>query len=197
MPDSNTFADFMQRIRAGDSQAAGELVHLYEPEIRRMVRLRLRDPRLRRNFDSMDVCQSVLASFFVRASLGQYELDRPEQLLKLLVTMARNKLIYQVRKQQSQNRDYRRRDSAGQEKIQLLANGPTPSVIVAGEELLNEFRKRMTEEERQVAELRTQGQEWADVASSLGGTPDGRRKQLARAVERISQELGLDEVGDE
>ena len=33
--------------------------------------------RLRRLFDSMDISQSVFASFFIRAALGQYELDRP------------------------------------------------------------------------------------------------------------------------
>ena len=32
----------------------------------------------------MDICQSVMASFFVRAALGQYQLNTPEQLLNLL-----------------------------------------------------------------------------------------------------------------
>ena len=40
----------------------------------------------------MDICQSVLGSFFVRAATGQYKLETPEHLLKLLTTMARNKL---------------------------------------------------------------------------------------------------------
>jgi RNA polymerase sigma-70 factor (ECF subfamily) len=39
----------------------------------------------------MDICQSVLASFFVRAAVGQFELDRPEPLVGLLIGMARNK----------------------------------------------------------------------------------------------------------
>jgi hypothetical protein len=36
----------------------------------------------------------VLGSFFVRAALGQYELNRPEQLFKLLASMAHNKLVF-------------------------------------------------------------------------------------------------------
>src|SRR5713226_6267484 len=103
--DETSFFTFMKRVRAGDEQAATELVRLYEPEIRREVRLRLRDSRLRRDFDSVDICQSVLASFFVRAALGQYELDQPEHLIKLLVTMTRNKRVGQVRKQQAKGRD--------------------------------------------------------------------------------------------
>jgi hypothetical protein len=32
----------------------------------------------------MDVCQSVLMSFFVRAASGQFDLDRPEDLARVL-----------------------------------------------------------------------------------------------------------------
>jgi DNA-directed RNA polymerase specialized sigma24 family protein len=95
--DETSFFEFIKRVRAGDEQAATELVRQYETEIRREVRLRLRDGRLRRDFDSVDICQSVLASFFVRAVLGQYELEQPQQLIKLLVTMTRNKLIGKIR----------------------------------------------------------------------------------------------------
>ena len=65
---TDDYADFIRRIRAGDAQAAEEVVRRFEREIRLEVRtcLRLRDARLRRVFDSMDVCQSVLGSFFVR-----------------------------------------------------------------------------------------------------------------------------------
>src|SRR6059058_2495721 len=96
MSDDNAFADLIRRIRAGDELAAAELVKRYEPAIRLEVRLRLGDARLRRVFDSMDVCQSVLASFFVRAASGQYELEDPGQLIALLFQMARHKLAHQV-----------------------------------------------------------------------------------------------------
>jgi RNA polymerase sigma-70 factor (ECF subfamily) len=190
----NSFLTFLNRVRSGDQQAAAELVHLYEPQIRREVRLRLRDPRLRRNFDSLDICQSVLASFFVRAALGQYELDQPEHLIKLLVTMTRNKLVGQVRKHQSECRDNRRLAAEGQEKLKSVAGGATPSCLVGGEELLQEFRKRMTPEEWQIAEQRNQGRNWEQIAGELGGSAESRRKQLARAVNRVAAELGLDEV---
>jgi hypothetical protein len=64
--EQDAYAEFIRRIRSGDQDAAAELVRLYEPEIRLEVRtwLRLRDPRLRRVFDSMDICQSVTPSPF-------------------------------------------------------------------------------------------------------------------------------------
>src|SRR5271165_5358652 len=104
----NTFADFLLRIRAGDEQAAVELVRRYESAVRVEVRMRLADSRLRRVLDSMDVCQSVLASFFVRVAAGQYDLERPEQLVRLLVSMTRNKLASAARDQHRQRRDQRR-----------------------------------------------------------------------------------------
>src|SRR6266480_4019842 len=116
MSDELSFRDLIGRVRKGEQSAAAELVRRYEPAIRRAVRFRLTDPRLRRTCDSMDVCQSVLLSFFVRAASGQYDLDSPEQLLRLLTTMARNKLISQVHKHGAARRDYHRlqRDLSGE-----------------------------------------------------------------------------------
>src|SRR5439155_1979963 len=101
MPENESAVELFQRVRGGDGAAAAELVRRYEPAIRRRVRvwLRLQDPRLRRVFDSMDICQSVLASFFVRAAAGQYELQDPGQLIALLFRMAQHKLAHQVARQ--------------------------------------------------------------------------------------------------
>src|SRR6516225_5934734 len=108
MADLNMFPELLQRVRTGDDQAAMELVRQYEPLIRREVRMHLRDQRLSRLLDSMDVCQSVWGSFFVRTAAGQYDLDRPEQMLALLVKMAQNKLVSAARRSLAQQRDLRR-----------------------------------------------------------------------------------------
>src|SRR5438445_7210434 len=103
--EDHSFADFIRRIRAGDPEAAVELIRQFEPVIRLEVRRRLSDPALYRQFDSMDICQSVMLSFFMRARAGQYELDQPQQLLKLLVAMAHNKLADNACKLRTQRRD--------------------------------------------------------------------------------------------
>lgn len=196
MSANQSFSDLIQRVRSGDEAAVAELIKTYEPAIRREIRLRLNDPRLFRLFDSMDIVQSVLGSFFVRAAAGQYDLDNPAQLGKLLVAMARRKLAFQVRQQRAQRRDHRRVAEGSFHQEQLIARGDSPSQVVAGQELLQEFRKRLTEEERRLADLRALGQEWTAIAAQLGGTAEGRRKQLIRAIDRVAQELGLDEVND-
>jgi RNA polymerase sigma-70 factor (ECF subfamily) len=188
----NPFPDFIRRIRAGDEQAAVELVRKYEPLIRREVRLHLDDPQLQVLFDSMDICQSVLASFFVRAAAGQYDLERPEQLFKLLVTMTRNKLASAARGAHRQRRDHRRAAGQTDELDQFADARPSPSELVAGRELLDRFRQGLSEEERQLTDLRGEGLSWADIAARLGGTAQARRMQLARAVERVAEQLGLE-----
>jgi RNA polymerase sigma-70 factor (ECF subfamily) len=185
-------ARLMERLRKGDRGAAAELVRRYEPHIRLEVRLRLRDARLRRFFDSMDICQSVLSSFLLRAAAGVWELDRPEELLNFLIAMTRNKLALAVRRQRAGRRDHRRIVAADPSAVGAVAPGASPSDEVAGEELLHEFRQRLTEEERALADRRATGCGWAAIATELGGTPEGRRKQLERAVERVARELGLE-----
>lgn len=185
----------MSRVEAGDPDAATELIRHYEPEIRLEVRVRLRvqDGRVRRLLDSMDITQSVLASFFTGVAAGRYAPEQPQQLLALLIAMARNKLLNQVRHQRRQRRDIRRVHPLDVGDHQAGARGETPSQIVAGEELLREFRKRLSDDERRIADQRAQGQSWSAIAAELGGTAEGRRKQLERAFARIARELHLDE----
>jgi RNA polymerase sigma factor (sigma-70 family) len=195
MSEPSTFVELIGRVRAGDDQAATDLVRQYEPLIRREVRLQLEDRRLRRVFDSMDVCQSVLASFFVRAAVGQYDLQDPTQLVRLLVTMTRNKVAAAARHQHRQCRDNRR--MAGDEELAgVAAADTTPSDQVAVREVLERFRAGLSDEERQLADLRAAGAAWEAIAGQLGGTAQARRMQLARAVERSARALGLDDHAD-
>ena len=180
MPDED-FVGFLTRVRSGDAQAAADLVRQYEAVIRREVRLRLTNPSVYRVLDDEDVCQSVLASFFVRATLGQYDLHDPNQLRQLLLSMARNKLAHAARRQFTQKRGGGRNVSEPVEDLSVVGQTASVGRIVAGRELLDQVRGRLDDEERKVADLRGQGHDWAAIAGQLGGRPDGRRMQLTRA----------------
>ena len=197
MSDDTSFQDLVARMRAGNGDAAAELVRRYEPAIRRVVRLRLTDARMRRVFDSMDICQSVLGSFFARAALGQYDLTNSDQLLKLLAQMARHKVTDQMRRERAGRRDVARLEADGAAANEVAAGGPSPSQQAAGRELLVEFRKRLSAEEMDLADLRAQGREWGDIAAERGENPDALRKRLTRGLDRVAQQLGLDEGGHE
>jgi RNA polymerase sigma-70 factor (ECF subfamily) len=186
----------LERIRSGDQQAATELVRRYEPALRRTIRLRLRDRHLRRRLDSSDVCQSVLVRFLQRLAAGQYHLHTPEDVLKLLATMARNQVVNEALHQQAAKRDYRRQADSRETNGDLAARGSSPSQHVAAEELLSKARDLISPAEWRLLELRKEGREWADIAQLTGGTAEGLRKQLARAVARVTEALGVVKLPD-
>jgi RNA polymerase sigma-70 factor (ECF subfamily) len=193
MLDVESFKDLMQKIRAGDQLAATEFVRQYEPFIRREVRLLLDDSRLKRLFDSTDIAQSVMCSFFVRTCGGQYELEDPKRLVGLLVSMAKNKLISTARRQLAYKRDGNRveMDSATLESQRDF--GETSSQAISVAEVVAQCRLALSDDERQIADLRSQNKTWEQIAEQLGGTADGRRVQMARATARIMNQFGLGE----
>jgi RNA polymerase sigma-70 factor (ECF subfamily) len=193
MPEARTFEELIQRVRAWDQDAAAELVRRYEPAIRRAVRFRLVDARLGGLLDSMDICQSVLKSFFVRAASGQYDLETPEKVLGLLAAMARNKLASQARRQGSLRRGGGH-VAAGWDQDQFAARGAGPSREVDARDLLQEVRRRLSPDEQRVLELRNQGHDWDAIAARLGGGAEALRKKHARALDRVAAQLGLDDA---
>jgi RNA polymerase sigma-70 factor (ECF subfamily) len=113
--------------------------------------------------------------------------------VRLLVTMASNKLASRSRRELRQRRDIRRVDECGPQELQLIQDArPAPSTLLAGRELLEQFRAGLTDEERQLAALRGEGLDWNEIAERVGGKAQARRVQLARGVERVTQQLGLD-----
>ena len=196
MADGIQFRELILRVRDRDQEAAHELVGRYENAIRRVVRIHLRDARMRRVLDSTDICQSVLASFFVRTALGQYEVDTPEQLLTLLSTIARNKLATQVNRMRAQRRDIRRESGTDEQAAALAGHASDPSEQASAREILEKVRDRLDEQERYLAEQRGLGRGWKELADELGGTDVALRKKLTRALDRVMAELGLDEDGE-
>ena len=192
----DSFESFITRIRAGDGDAARELVERFEKVIRREVRLRLDDPHLLRVFDSMDISQSVLTSFFKRASSGDFELDSPSQLVKLLIQMTRNKLAFQVRRQRARRRDSRLTSGTRVDDMEVASTTPGPSQLASDLDLIEAVRGRLGDVERQLADLRAEGWEWSEIALRLGGSAQARRMQLARAVHRVAKDLRLDDDPD-
>jgi RNA polymerase sigma-70 factor (ECF subfamily) len=190
------FQDLIRRVRAGDTDAATVLVRQFETAVRVAVRARLFDADMCRRFDSMDICQSVLASFFVRVAAGQFELERPSQLVALLTKMAHNKLAWHVRYNSQQRRDIRRTRCEIIEEFPHSSSDSDPARSAAAKELLERAWQNMDVDLRAIASRRLEGQSWAQVAAAIGGTAGGRRKQFERGLDEIAQRLGIDGATD-
>jgi RNA polymerase sigma-70 factor (ECF subfamily) len=179
------FEKFLSALRAGDDKAAAELVRRYEPLVRRVIRMRLTDPRLRRAFDSVDVCQSVLANFF--KAVDKLDVNTEGNFRKLLVRMATNKLIDKVRREQHH---------AGglPAEWEPAAATPSPSHVVAQQDLVQAIQSRLSDKERWLAEQHTTGKSWAKLAQETGETTDALRMMYTRAMARVRSQLQTEEM---
>ena len=192
MPIDRSFEDLLREVRLGDSQAATELVRRYESAIRVAVRTRLTDPAMRRQLDSLDISQSVLSSFFLRAAAGQYDLSTPAQLVALLTKMAQNKLAMQARRKSRERRSLNRAATLETVVRHLPDRLAPPPQLVADRELVDRAYRLMDPQVRQMASFRASGAEWSEIAARIGGTAEARRKQFRRAIDDIAQTLQVD-----
>lgn len=181
--ENEQFAELIAALRAGDEQAAEELLHRYEAYIRRVVRMRLHDSNLTRLFDSMDICQSILFSFLRHARAGEFELGGPEQLRNLLVTMALNKLMTKAR-------TGRREAGNLPEGWDAADPAPAPAEHVATADLAAAVRERLSPAERDLFQQHdVEGRTWEEIARLRGERPDALRLRLTRALARVRGQL--------
>ena len=76
----------------------------------------------------------------------------------------------------------------------LVAAGGSPSREVEARDLLQEVHRRLSPDERRLLELRNQGLDWAAIAAELGGSAEALRRRLSRALDRVAEQLGLDDA---
>jgi hypothetical protein len=143
--------------------------------------------------DTSDISQVVLASFFKRAIAGHFQLDAPDQVLKLLVTMARRQLLNEARRYRASRRDRRREDEYLSAHVlnSLVDRGLSPNMIAMVNELAEETFRRFTNSERYLAEQRRLGRSWGELSNEIGGSPECVRKRFERALDRVARELGI------
>src|SRR5712691_3278020 len=81
----------LRRFRLGSEDAAAELYRRYAPRLRRLAR-RQCSSVLARRVDADDIVQSVFCAFFQAARKGYYDVPDGEDLWKLLLVIALNKM---------------------------------------------------------------------------------------------------------
>jgi hypothetical protein len=186
---ASDFVNLLVRVRAGEPDASAQLVNEFEPILRREIRMAMEDRRLSRAFDSVDVSQSVFASFFCRARSGQFEVANIAQLSQLLAVMARNKLASRARHEKCQKRDMRRTTSIDSQLAEARSPFFDPAESVSRTEQLEFARARLSSEVWQLLELRSNGLTWEEVAENVGGTSQARRVQVMRALRTLASSL--------
>jgi RNA polymerase sigma factor (sigma-70 family) len=188
-PVVSSFIELIGQVESGSDEAAAELLDRYGASLRRIARIRLHGSEIRRVLDSQDIFQSVMAIFFQRVQTGDFDLGSPEDMIRLISTMIRNRVTDKVRQHHAQRRDLRRNLSMQDDSIVVTDSTDSPSVLVSRDELIERFRALLTQQERLLLDERALGYTWQELAERFSSTPDQLRKQLSRAIEKISRQL--------
>src|SRR6187401_772610 len=101
--------ELLQRVEAGDSEAATAIFDRYVERLLALARTRV-GAKLRRRIDAEDVVQSAYRSFFVHAVNHEYTLGEVGDLWRLLARITLNKLYSQVEKHTAARRNVHSED---------------------------------------------------------------------------------------
>src|SRR6185312_6674034 len=161
---------FIARIRAGEEEAARELLRRYEAKVRLVVRRQL--PKLLRSrFDSLDFLQSVWGSFFHRVRTGSTDIEDEPNLVAFLAWAARNRVVDEYRRASSQKQDMRREEplwDGGDRPRDLVAPLATASQVAQANEALERLEERLPDDRRALLALKAEGYSCREIGEQLG-----------------------------
>jgi len=182
------FAQLMQRVRAGDPRAAQEVFDRYSEPIRRVVRRYLHQ-RLRTQYDSIDILQTVWASFF-QVPPERYTFETPEALIKFLSQMAHHKAVDVFRRRlmagkNNLNRQVSLHEPTGELDKALPVRQPTPSQLAIAQEHWERIIRGQPPRVRQVLELLRIGHTQREVADRFGLHPKTIQRLLEKLLPRV------------
>jgi RNA polymerase sigma-70 factor (ECF subfamily) len=177
-PEELSDRALLERFRRGHQDAATQIYLRYAERLRALARARCgRD--LARLVDADDIVQAVFGSFFRRASAGQYDVPDGEELWKLFLVLALNRIRSVGSYHRAAKRDVRL--TCGNEGAALgsqVQADDTPSHFLRL--AIHDALQRLPGQHREMIELRIQGHEVAEIAAKTG--------RSRRSVERVLQE---------
>jgi RNA polymerase sigma-70 factor (ECF subfamily) len=186
MPPESSFHALMTRLRAGDPDAAAQLLQRFAGRLIGLARRRL-GRLLRSKVDPEDVLQSVWKSFFVRHAQGQFQLGDWDGLWALLTVLTLRKCGRWAGYYRAARRDVCREAApapSGAEEapgLDFLDREPTPEEAAQLADTLGAALKQLDAQDREIVVLSLQGHDSAAVAGQVGCTQ--------RTVQRVLREV--------
>lgn len=182
----------LRRFRLGQTDAPRELYLRYAARLRALAE-KQSGADLARRVDPEDIVQSVFRTFFRRAAEGHYDVPQGEEIWKLLLVMALNKVRATGAYHRAARRDVRA--TGGGEALEgaTADRGQDEQALIVLKMVVEELLAGLPEAHRRMIELRIEGHEVADIAADVG--------RSKRSVERVLQDfrarLGRQLEGDE
>jgi len=167
--EDSPFEAAVKELCTGSEEAVWDFIQNYGPHIQRVVRRRLHH-KLRSKFDSVDFVQMVWVSFFATPDrLSQF--DKPEDVIRYLVVMAKNKVVEESRRRfEYEKCNVGRERPLEQPEIVETSErrGDTPSQIAIARERWQSLIEGEPERNRQILQMRMNGATFVEISESLG-----------------------------
>jgi RNA polymerase sigma factor (sigma-70 family) len=179
------FQQLMDRVRQGSVEAAWDLTERYALHIRRVVS-RMLDPRLRTQFDSEDFVQSLWGSL-IRYPKAVCNCHSPDQLLRYLTGIAKNKVRDQCERGYQKKNDRRREVSIeedGRTQEGLVSREPSPLEVAVARERWNRLFAQQSPQSQEILRRRIGGATCVEIARQLKISERTVRRALDRLVTR-------------
>ncbi len=169
----------LERFQNGDREAAGLLYARYADRLRALTR-RKSSAALACRLDPDDIVQSVFRNFFHAAREGGYDVPPGEDLWKLLLVIALNKIRARGTFHRAAKRDVRRtRRIEGLDPFTLSKENPHGQSATFLKMAAEEALAQLPPLQRHIVELRMQGYQVPEIAGITG--------RSLRTVERTLQ----------
>ena len=173
----------LRRLQAGSDDAAPQIYRRYAKRLRGLARANTTGS-LARRVDTEDIVQSVFRVFFARAKKGLYHVPDGEDLWKLLLIIALNKIRTEGVYHHAAKRDVRTTTAldedvpAGQEGDDEFATNFLQLVVRDTLEHLPDF-------ERRLIDLRLSGYEMDEITQMVGRSKRTVERSLQQARDRL------------
>jgi DNA-directed RNA polymerase specialized sigma24 family protein len=175
--------EFFAKIQGGDEAAVQAMLQEMDPFLRRIIRMRLLDGRLRRAVDTTDILQSLLEDFLRQPAAGEPAETGSAELCAYLAAAVRHKVQTRLRKE-------RRHAGSLPEEWEPASPEPDVGKGVDDQDFVAAIRRRLDEPARSLFDLKAQGLTWQEIAEKVSGRADALRMRLNRAVAAVLTELG-------
>jgi RNA polymerase sigma-70 factor (ECF subfamily) len=171
----------LRRLRGGSDSAATEIYLRYAHRLHALARARC-SPDLARRVEAEDIVQSVFSSFFRGINQGYYDVPIGEDLWKLLLVIALNKIRAKGNYHRAAKRDVRLSSSdEALDDLDRHGHEPDGAPLAFLQMVIDETVERLPEQHRQIVILRIEGYEVAEIAAKV--------RRSKRTVERVLQEF--------
>jgi RNA polymerase sigma factor (sigma-70 family) len=183
---SDEFAALLGRAREGDQGAMEQLARQYEAKVRIVARVLL-GSALRPYLDSVDLVQSVHRSLLLGLRDARFDVNTPERLMGLALTMVRRKVARAWRRMRRQ----RRTEGGAQAEdlcellLSLAAPDSDPAKAAQFNDQVRHLWTHLDATEQRMLELRMQDYSTDEMARECNLNPIALRVRLSRLRQRL------------